>query len=68
MNWMSPQTNQEAFAVDTNETHLLPGTTTARGSDKPEFREESIGAGPRWRGCDRDGFDPPIQPLPAYHV
>ena len=68
MNWMSLQTNQEAFAVDTNETHLLPGTTTARGSDTPEFREEGIGAGPRWRGCDRDSFNPSIQPLPAYHI
>ena len=60
MNWTSPQSNQEAFAVDTNEAYLLPGTTTARGGDAPEFREEGIGAGPRWWGCDRDSFDPAI--------
>jgi len=65
---MSLQPDQETFAVDPNEAHLFPGPAAARGGDTPESGEEGIGACSRWRGCDRHCFDPPLQPLPTYHI
>jgi len=65
---MSLQPDQEAFAVDANEAHLFPGPAAARGGNTPESGEEGIGARSGWRGCDRHCFDPPLQPLPTYHI
>ena len=55
------QSNQEAFAVDVDETVIFPGSSTTRGGDTAEPGEEGVGASRARRGGQRHRIHVAIQ-------